>query len=554
MEIIIRLGLSLTLAVLSSISAMAQPDLIRPVAVRLLSESPDLQNYRTKLYLVKEAVQIGMDLGWWRLQGLSSTLGSFSPEIQVEVKSHEGFSYITLNRPIHIQVTVTGIAGDRNSGIREVQFTWRYGDPPRLLRNVAIEGGAGVAIFKHFDDGWRLAQVLVNHSDRPYPRTEDERARFAQSVESAKQLNRTADVSRRSRLKESMNDFRVIHEFRGAAKEQYRSRETIRVARILGSHLVATNQSGMGFAFYWLGSINSVVFNAGFKEMYVNDGCGHSGPILIPQSMHTQFVQALNEAQAAWRRRYSDVVSSFGNLCDPRTLALLNDPNAVAMRAGTAYKDHPLWFDDSQPAMIAPQEAAPPLSDVEAIAMISKILIGDVSIPLGRFKVVKEGVNWRGGFIHAETWAWAQAAQKARLGLSVESDPPTGTGNIDQMREVRILKEGDPNNVTTPERESIFRFRAGYISPPMINGNEEKKSGSETYRLIRYSYEVEWDSNVVPHYEELTKSRRERSRKAAILYKWNSEQKLWQATRGVSGNASEPLSMEPILSFLSGTR
>lgn len=551
MHFLAQLVVCFVLALFSQPS-LAQPELTRPLAARLLSAAPAVEPYRTRLYLVPNAKQIGIELGWWRMQGMSTIPSHFSPEVQAEARSYEigaagfGASFLTLTRPLQIQINITGITGDRRSPVREVEFTWRYADPPRLLRHVALEGGSGTAVFRHFDDGWRFAEVLVGTlSDRRYPVSDAERDAFAQSVVAARQRNQSADITRRARLKESMSDFRVLREFRATVREQYRQRETTRtqVARLLGSHLVATDQGGIGFSYFWLGWIEGIEFDRSFKMMRAKGPCtrGHSGLFQLPEEMHSQLVQALNEARAAWRAKYSDVVNSFGNLCDSGAQVMLNDPSLNSMVLGlVTSKDSPLWFDANRPAVIeqSPEEVAPELTAEDAKTLIQKVLDRGVDIPLGRFTVVQEGQNWSAGRIHADAYAWAQAAAKVDL-VTVQAEPGS------QPLVVTILMKSDPSRISTPQRTQSYVLRIGRYSALEITGNEPRIVGRDTYRLIQYSYAAEWEP-IARHFAEITGKQRESQRKAAILYKWNPSRKEWQATRAAVANASEPLDIAPL--------
>ncbi len=172
-----------------------EADLSRNDAAKVIAESPIMQKYRANVLLQKDAVEIGETLGWWnKLNGWGAGIGNVTPILAEEVTTFKGLDFsrkdikpnhFELKNEVTIDVAVTGITGKKETAHRAVEFEWRYPQLPPLIKRLATQGGSGLAIFRLYDDGWRLVEVTNEVlSESPYPLSEEEKQSFASDISS----------------------------------------------------------------------------------------------------------------------------------------------------------------------------------------------------------------------------------------------------------------------------------------------------------------------------------------------------------------------------------
>lgn len=81
----------------------------------------------------------------------------------------------TLAQPISLpDVDVTGITSvPMAEDMKEVQFSLTFQYPP-VIKRFAAKVSGGTALFRRYDDGWRLEKVRISASSEPYPLTAQE--------------------------------------------------------------------------------------------------------------------------------------------------------------------------------------------------------------------------------------------------------------------------------------------------------------------------------------------------------------------------------------------
>ena len=77
--------------------------------------------------------------------------------------------------PSEISVEVTGIT-DAPTDLKGklAKFTWNYLDLPSDVKRFAVKGGAGAALFKEYDDGWRIEDIEYEYAREPAELTSKE--------------------------------------------------------------------------------------------------------------------------------------------------------------------------------------------------------------------------------------------------------------------------------------------------------------------------------------------------------------------------------------------
>jgi hypothetical protein len=200
-------SLTLIFALGISFGCSATGALSRPKAKALIEASDDFQ----RMHIVKlsnEGVKRGQDEGLWILLVIDMRLSPQAQQIFKEItgeymKGHKA----TLQTPVKARVIeVKGIADATSltggtSQMKETEFTWDYENLPSMVRRYATQGGTGSALFRLYDDGWRIQKIKLNYSDKPITLTAAEAAeeRAEQEVLEAQKAQKQ-DLARRSHV------------------------------------------------------------------------------------------------------------------------------------------------------------------------------------------------------------------------------------------------------------------------------------------------------------------------------------------------------------------
>ena len=134
----------------------------RSKAFELLNQSREITAPVVDIPVTREGFRAADKEGWWRKV-------TWEGQIQ-EAPARDYFSqywYMAgtarLKTPIHKKVTeITGISeSSGNKNEKEVEFRWEFSDVPDYVKKYAGLGhqGEGAALFKLYDDGWRVETV-----------------------------------------------------------------------------------------------------------------------------------------------------------------------------------------------------------------------------------------------------------------------------------------------------------------------------------------------------------------------------------------------------------
>ena len=148
----------------------AQEQLSREHARDLILKSKSIQDLSTIVHLHSKGLGQGRDLGLWTIaRGKGSPTEKGRMLISELVRPSRADAYVKLITPSDVpSVEVTGITDARGGG-KLAEFSWKYKNLPQEIQPFACAGGTGGAIFKLYDDGWRIIEVGVEpRTDLPY--------------------------------------------------------------------------------------------------------------------------------------------------------------------------------------------------------------------------------------------------------------------------------------------------------------------------------------------------------------------------------------------------
>lgn len=187
----------------SSLAAFSRSD-----AERKILESERIKELAQTVRLRSQAASDGQKQGIWQLDrvGRISTLNSSAA---AEIKKVSDFAVTPATKP-SIGIKVTGMADSPMSDkIKEAKFSWAYESLTPLLRRFAVAGGEGLALFRLYDDGWRLENVEVRYSDKPIDLSAAERSNVDRDISrAASEMKQIQDFAR-----SSWTPTRIIREY-----------------------------------------------------------------------------------------------------------------------------------------------------------------------------------------------------------------------------------------------------------------------------------------------------------------------------------------------------
>lgn len=148
--------------------AIGQEDLTRAAARDLILQSEAIRKRTTSLNMSEEAYEGAKAQGFikhapsigYRAEHVVLT----GPDANIATYVRIGAAFknaVTTLRPVTIDVDVTGVGQTGNPAMRTAEFAWTYPDLTRELRLITTAGGIGVALFRLFDDGWRVDRIEI---------------------------------------------------------------------------------------------------------------------------------------------------------------------------------------------------------------------------------------------------------------------------------------------------------------------------------------------------------------------------------------------------------
>lgn len=185
MKAILRNTLISMLALLIlSVAGCGKPDLSRSNAKSLIENSELFGELKKKLVVHEDAYSVGASLKWW------TSMSEYAARRYPENMRHLmlGFGDLfefgpdaaTLAEPVTASAEVTGVSISADGISAQATFSWAYQQLPDFASFIAAEGGKGVALFRLFDDGWRLERISsfeVTPKSK-YPLSESNKAAF----------------------------------------------------------------------------------------------------------------------------------------------------------------------------------------------------------------------------------------------------------------------------------------------------------------------------------------------------------------------------------------
>jgi len=335
-----------SVALASLLTGCGNDDLSRPQAEQQIAASELLTRFKTEVPFQPSAPIKGERQGFWKKQDtyLIQRRPVFDTVISLTPYSTR------LNKPLAQKVSVTGISDvPGTTNLKEVQYSWSYVDPPSVLKRFIARGGTGKAIFRKFDDGWRIEKLENNNvSSQGLELTEAELAEEAKDIatessrlrieaeerEKELQARRIIEAERARHLAEQQ---RKDDEARRIAKEKLdlRIAESKKPTKIIWktefrNNLGQTKQIIISDVDYqysvpdfhysdgrmmmervWFGFLDGVKYNPNLPEvaLTVRKGGMWQNTGLLDVATAQQAVEISNVVQRAvnaWRSKYSD--------------------------------------------------------------------------------------------------------------------------------------------------------------------------------------------------------------------------------------------------------
>jgi len=201
--------------------------------------------------------------------------------------------------------------------------------------------------------------------------------------------------------------------------------------------------------------------------------------------------------------------------------------------------------------------AAPSMSDGEAKKLIEKDWNSSsfVVLPLGTFKVVREGFSNEVGFIsnnaHESLIAWAKAGV-----VSINYDQEfenfkkgktTGGYRWDWYNEmtsrglsaiITVTPTSTGAQLIDKENPKRIKFLQGNFIVTNVVKNEARKKGVDDYRLVMVAYTAQWNK-LLKQYSQIIGKPLAEKRKAIVLFKWDPFSSKWKRVANDVANANE---------------
>jgi hypothetical protein len=190
------------------ITSCGAEKLTREKATELIKKSENILKEKDYICLNREAPKKGIKLEVWERQVNKFKLTEKGKKYFSEVGDTFFFSgtYMAkLVTPIEIDVEVTGIT-DAPTDVKGklAKFTWNYLGLPSPVKRFAVKGGAGAALFKEYDDGWRIEDIKYEYSREPAELTSEELEEEKREIEEINEAKKK-EADRLKKLVEKSN-------------------------------------------------------------------------------------------------------------------------------------------------------------------------------------------------------------------------------------------------------------------------------------------------------------------------------------------------------------
>jgi hypothetical protein len=315
-----RIIISAIAILMLMMNGCGKPELSREMAEKILTASDKLE--KTKSYakilnyekFVSDSKRYGIRVDQWQ-QKILSGQALLEHAVRIEEK------HFKLVRPAGFTVTVTGIKKDgENSRIAE--FHWKQVNLPSIIKNYSANGGAGVAKFELFDDGWRLSKVALTDSNSPIELSSFEKNELDKLSERIKQEQ--LEVARAAQDVRKKRDERLqlaTRESKTLFSEnvEWRSYGEVRRGKLTISDAYVTflNQFGVQQR-VWFGNIKNIqgsvhgnnylhlTFFCGIKSDPYSSSRTRESNALIPIGLKEKFSAAYNSAFNHWKNAHAE--------------------------------------------------------------------------------------------------------------------------------------------------------------------------------------------------------------------------------------------------------
>lgn len=212
---------------------------------------------------------------------------------------------------------VTGIAQIPGAqGMKEVQFSWAYSPLSKMAKRYAHVEGTGVAVFRIYDNGWRIDRLDLSYSADPpkYSQAELEEIQTEINTETAR-----AKTAKLEAEKKETERLRRVEESKRATREIW-SGFTIKGAHRNGKTITPAKLSDVSVTYehwaiasgpkeHWFGTIKEIDFSPGdstWAPSVILRFTQYGSDSLYFQSVAEQqsFLSKINAAYSAWWNRY----------------------------------------------------------------------------------------------------------------------------------------------------------------------------------------------------------------------------------------------------------
>jgi hypothetical protein len=176
------------------IASCGSEKLTREKAAELIKKSEQILKEKDYIKLNREAPKKGIKLEIWKRHVNKFKLTDKGKKYFSTVGDTFVFSgtyRAKLITPTEINVEVTGIT-DAPTDVKGklAKFAWNYLNLPSAVKRFAAKGGTGAALFKEYDDGWRIEDIAYEYSREPAELTskelEEEKKEIAEITEAKK--------------------------------------------------------------------------------------------------------------------------------------------------------------------------------------------------------------------------------------------------------------------------------------------------------------------------------------------------------------------------------
>lgn len=286
------------------LTACGRPDLARSDAESMLTKSEQVSSLSKRIAVAPDAIDQGRSQGLWDVQRNGQVL--LRAKAAEEIASISGRYAVPKSSP-SIKVEVTGIADSPASEkIKEVQFNWAYVSLTPVMRRFALEGGTGKALFREFDDGWRMEGVQTKLSDRPIELTAAEKSQIDQDVAS----ERAQQQEIQNFVASSWTPSRKVREFSFSPAVDPARSAKYGAMKVVITDVDVSYGAESGLQTVWFGHVREIgVTQRG--QVYLNNRNLVGGYIYEHPEMNSQEVaQVLQAAVNEWRLKYRDQLPS----------------------------------------------------------------------------------------------------------------------------------------------------------------------------------------------------------------------------------------------------